>query len=453
MTKQRAEPKQRSGRGVRAHRAFVVSVFASVALLAVLCVSYLVFGHGFVERAWSGESAPWLREFVGDEARVPLPHALRTADERAALVLLAAVLALGVAVFVYVLVRRRRGRGLLVGAAVALWLAAEFLLAPILAVPLRLEHFVDAHDPDHWPAGRRGGRGWNADGLRQIREPEEYVEAEFNIVFLGDSFTMGLGLDRPHEEAFPHLAEAGLRALRPAAKVRTANFAWVDASPLLSLRRLRALGATYHPDLVVLCVDMSDPYDDIEWRNLIERRGLCAWYDRLPLAIGLLRLYLPALHRRLYDLTTDGNLPLHRTFHSEMPFAESEPFLAELRSNIEALATAAGDLDAGFCVLVLPRWYQFDERECPEDPDMLFPHSRHTVLGPYSVELFGWFEAWSESANFPIGSLLTDFRATEVFPTCFPDDPHWNAAGHRVAADAIVRKLLPIVDAGLSRRR
>ena len=39
--------------------------------------------------------------------------------------------------------------------------------------------------------------------------------------------------------------------------------------------------------------------------------------------------------------------------------------------------------------------------------------------------------------------LLEDFLSTDVFPTCFRDDPHWNPAGHRVAAEAIVEKLGP----------
>ena len=37
------------------------------------------------------------------------------------------------------------------------------------------------------------------------------------------------------------------------------------------------------------------------------------------------------------------------------------------------------------------------------------------------------------------------FRATDAFPTCFDDDPHWNPAGHRVAAEAIADAIGPLV--------
>jgi hypothetical protein len=41
----------------------------------------------------------------------------------------------------------------------------------------------------------------------------------------------------------------------------------------------------------------------------------------------------------------------------------------------------------------------------------------------------------------PVYSLLPTFLETEVFPTCFEDDPHWNADGARVAAERIAEIL------------
>ena len=45
--------------------------------------------------------------------------------------------------------------------------------------------------------------------------------------------------------------------------------------------------------------------------------------------------------------------------------------------------------------------------------------------------------------------VLADFLATDAYPTCFPDDPHWNAEGHRIAAEAIARELGPIIESRL----
>lgn len=70
-----------------------------------------------------------------------------------------------------------------------------------------------------------------------------------------------------------------------------------------------------------------------------------------------------------------------------------------------------------------------------------------------SREPFRFFDEVRPSKPYPIYSLLEDFRANTEFPTCFEDDPHWNATGHRVAARALMRYLEPIVGELAEERR
>ena len=93
-------------------------------------------------------------------------------------------------------------------------------------------------------------RETNGDGIRDAREADAYREEDWNIVFLGDSFVYGLGVER--DEAIPRQFEQILAQRSPEKRIRAANFGWVSSSPLLSYRLLRDIGRRYKPDVVVM---------------------------------------------------------------------------------------------------------------------------------------------------------------------------------------------------------
>ena len=351
------------------------------------------------------------------------------------------VLAWALTTLVYVLVRIRPGwiAGTLL--TLGVYLAAETFAAPKLAGVLALDQYVLVVNPDHRPPG--GRPGWNADGLPQTLERDAFEGPGLNVMFLGDSFTQGSMLARPLEDAFPHVVGRDLAERITGVDVRVANFGWSSSSPLLSLRRMRDIGAAYAPDLVVLCLDMTDPHDDIKWRNLLERRGICALYERIPMTVAALNRLAPELFWDLYSASVGGNLPYHRYFATEQPLDDSRPFLEPVTANIDAIAALAGELGAEFQLVVFPRWFQYDERECPNDWEMDEPRARHTVLGPHSLAIFDWALELSAARPYPVHSLLDAFRSSDVFPTCLDDDPHWNPDGHRIAADAILDAIWP----------
>ena len=130
----------------------------------------------------------------------------------------------------------------------------------------------------------------NFDGIRSTREAEAFREEDTNVVFLGDSFVFGLRLSA--EESIPSLVEEMAREAHPGRRINVANFGWISASPLLSLRLLRDIGARYHPDTILLGLDMTDFHDDLKYARLIDRTGIFRGLSVTPISIWMARKLL-----------------------------------------------------------------------------------------------------------------------------------------------------------------
>ena len=349
---------------------------------------------------------------------------------RAGLVVLVGAAGVALAVAARRLSARLAAVVLAIGVSAASALAIELLAAPFLIVPLGLYNYYFVLDVDHRFPPSNPALGTNADGIRSAREAEAFPAAGENLVFLGDSFTFGLGVTS--DEAFPAVTEALLRRRLDRDDIRVANFGWTSSSPLLSRRQLEDIGARYHPDLVVFALDMTDFHDDLKYGRMLERRGLYWWYDKVPITLHLLERHAPAIFERLYRSGT-GGLPRQRFFATERPLTETRDQLGPVVENLERLAGAARGMGADFAVLLLPRCFQYSAEESPGNREA----AEYTVLGPHSLEPFRFFASLEGKLSFPVLSLLPAFRDTTVFPTCLADDPHWTAAGHRVAAEAI----------------
>lgn len=278
--------------------------------------------------------------------------------------------------------------------------------------------------------------GINADGLRSDRDADAFTEEAFNIILLGDSFVMGLYLT--DQQTIPSQLEALIRSRRPGREVNVLNFGWISSSPLLSLRQLRDIGAKYHPDLVVDCVDMTDFQDDLKYARFLERRGVYALARFVPVtflsvrkAISFVRP-LDWLHEAIFGF------PGHRFFPVRAPLSETEEWLEPLRRNVDAIADHARNvLGVPFALCIFPRSFQYSKREAPEN----WEAGEYEVLGPHAHEPFRFFERVASESDYPVYSLLPDFLSTSQFPTCFEGDPHWTPVGANVAAKAIYHYL------------
>lgn len=312
-------------------------------------------------------------------------------------------------------------------ALLAWWLGVETFASPHLSKVFNLRNYYFVLDVDHIPMDG------NSDNVRDEREAWAFTPEGFNIVFLGDSFTYGELLET--DQTIVRVAERVLDAAF-AAEVRCANFGWTSSSPLLTWRRLVAIGDKYSPDMVVQCVDMTDFQDDVKYANMLEGRGLYGVYDRIPLTLKILSRYTPGLFQRWWKRTND-NVPVQRFFPTELPLEETRPFLMPLVENLNRIHAWCAERKIPFVVFVLPRHYQYSDREAPRS----WEKGRYQPLGPNSLAPFRFFEEIGPSLPYPVHSLLGTFQETEVFPTCFDHDPHWNAEGARIAGEAIAEVL------------
>lgn len=322
------------------------------------------------------------------------------------------------------------------------WMGVELLAAPFLVMTLSLWHYGIMQDVDHRPL--YVGNGYNSDSLRETPESSAFRPEGMNILFLGDSFTMGAGVEG--SEAFPARVGASLRAAHPGLDIQVANMGWISSSPLLAYRLLSAIGDKYQPKIVLMCVDMTDFDDDIKYQHMLDRDGLYALYDRIPITLHYFRIWAPDAYARLVSWSV-GGAPTKRFFITEAPLEETRKDFEALMSNVRKIREWCRARDADFVLVILPRSYQHSDRECPNN----WEKAEYTQLGPYCLEPFRYFDELRPKVDFPIVSLLDEFRSAPEFPLCRDDDPHWNPAGHEVAARGIVRELEPIVARRLRR--
>lgn len=283
--------------------------------------------------------------------------------------------------------------------------------------------------------------GINSDNIRCRVEATDFSDETFNIIVLGDSFVFGLYLDET--ETVPAHLERLYRERSPEKRVRVLNFGWPSSSPGPCYRLLVDIGAKYKPDLVIDCLDLTDFFNDFESQS--KRR-----YWNFSPTVHLLRSIgfesaMVELRDAWRPRTWFGGgqiqglpVPNNWQFVANQPLAHSLPYMRETEKHLRLINDHCRDvLHVPFVTVMIPRNFQYSDRECPDDPNRIY----YTPLGPYVREPERWFRELKSRVDFPCESLLTWFEESPVFPKCFPKDPHWVSAGCAVAAEGIARAL------------
>jgi hypothetical protein len=314
------------------------------------------------------------------------------------------------------------------------WMLFEYFGAKILKSRINKEYYADV---DHHPKPNQ--KGFNADGIRTYRNTplSSFTEDTYNIIFLGDSFTMGLLAEKGTAEvAFPFHVNRLMneRGITPTPLV--ANFGWTSSSPLLDYRRLVSIGRKYKPKLVVLCLDISDFYDDISYKYLLNERNIFSPSRYIMQNLSLTPYWTNIKNKFGYSI----DLPDQQYFIVNQPLSKSESYLTEIENNIGRIHKfCTEELNVPFILILLPRGIQYNKDESPNDITAV--NGFYKPMGPYVLEPFKWLKRYKAKVSFPVFSLLEDFKNSKVFPTCFKNDPHYNKKGHRVAGQAIFRIL------------
>ncbi len=85
----------------------------------------------------------------------------------------------------------------------------------------------------------------------------------------------------------------------------------------------------------------------------------------------------------------------------------------------------------------MPRYFHWNDAECPRN----WEGFRYKVNEPYEEEYLRFSPRPRRAEPFPVWGLVDDFRAWRGGPLVFDQDPHWNEAGHLLAARTVARKL------------
>ena len=429
-------------RPARRHRAFLVFTASYAALLLLLVLAWTLLGESLVLDWNAGHGHRWVHAWLDPRRGQPLEAVQRIArGDFWSWVLLATSL-WGLVALGYLVAGVWRKPWLLLLVPLVWWVGLELLIAPHLNFPLWLVHYNLIRNVDHRPTATQGD--YNSDSLRGTPEPGQFRPENLNLVFLGDSFTAGLFVAA--EEAFPSRVRELLRARHPGVGIETANFGWPSSSPVLSHRWLVDIGEKYSPDVVLMCVDMTDFGDDLRYARMLERRGLYWAYDKFPLTLKLFQQLAPVRYREVLAQSV-GDIPPRRYFVTDAPLEENRVWMEPLVEHVAAIDRWCDEHGADFVLVVIPRHYQYTELEVARDSEA----NEYTELGPYVRAPFRFFEELRGKVDYPILPLLADFATSDLHPHCFEDNSHWNAAGHQIAAEAILRGIEPIVARRLAR--
>ena len=318
------------------------------------------------------------------------------------------------------------------------WIVITLLILPIglllfeKIVPrfMTPERRAFLRDVDH--RVKPGEYGTNSDGIRTAKEAVEFHQEDTNVIFLGDSFVWGSFL--PVDQTIPAQFERLAQTQHPDRGINAANFAWVSSSPILSYRLLKDIGPKYNPNIVILCIDMTDFSDDILYRHRIDKVGIFKLSEVAPLTT--LSLVKFGRLTGTYKYLVGMDYPRQMFYATNQPLEKSEPFMSYMMVSVnEIYEYTTNDLQARFLVVVLPRGFQYSDRETPKN----WEGKEYQALGPYVLEPFRYFDRIRPERPYPIYSLLDDFKQSNVFPTTWETDPHYNQAGAGIAALAIYR--------------
>jgi hypothetical protein len=273
----------------------------------------------------------------------------------------------------------------------------------------------------------------NTDNIRFHREASDIRDEDISVIFLGDSFVYGFLLS--HRAAIPYQFEEIAEQKYPNKTIHGVNFGWVSASPLLELELLKKIGHRYKPDVVILDLDLGDFHDDAVYELIRERRRIFILADWLPATTFLIEGFLNQLSPAQYQNVM--GIPKAHLYVNENPINVSRPFMeAYTIKNVDLIYQYTTEvLGAKFIFAVNPKTFHYNEKESPLNwqKDIV----RRT---PHSFEIFEYLKELSKSKPYPIITLLEAFQKTDVFPTAFERDAHWNRAGYRIAATELVRQ-------------
>jgi hypothetical protein len=309
----------------------------------------------------------------------------------------------------------------------------------------------------------------NEDGFRTRYSRAEFLAKQHRVLLLGDSYVFGLGV--AEEDSLARRLEAELTKLLAerggGGEVAVLNTGVISYSPLLERAAFRHFASAYRPTATLLFLDVNDIGDDYQYgrenvsrdpgeprwavpdrprkRGLCEASALCK--ASRPLHSKLLLPFATLAKRRggaaedydyyRFEVKVGGKVEKDRFFVLRHPLAETRPYFEATLAHVEALARDVEAAGSSFGLVVVPRYFHWNDAECPRN----WEGFRYKVDEPFENEYLRFFDEAAARESFPVWGLVEEFRAFSGGPLVFEQDPHWNEAGHLLAARAVAARL------------
>ena len=257
-------------------------------------------------------------------------------------------------------------------------------------------------------------------------------------LLLGDSFTEAVGVS--YQASFAGLLDRAARARG----AEVLNAAVLSYAPSLYFRKARYLldHRGLKIDAMVVAIDVSDPYDEIE-RYRAEPNGQIvtaeppeAWPRRLSLwlrvhtvwgrVLGSLALAQERLTKSLP--TAAGDMPSRWACRGDAPTPWGGRGLARAAEGMDSLLQLASGRGLPLAVVIYPWEDQIvrgERRSCQSD----------------------FWSSWAAERRVPLVNLYPLFVGREPMDSVvrkyfIPFDVHWSAAGHRLVADSLMASVV-----------
>jgi hypothetical protein len=309
----------------------------------------------------------------------------------------------------------------------------------------------------------------NSLGLRDREFAIPKPPKTFRILMLGDSFTAGEGVNV--EQTFSKRLESVLnKHVAEGERIEVVNAGVGSYSPLLEFLYLRYDGLQLEPDLVILNMDLSDLYDDIQYSAYVQLDDhgvpiavppgrMTAAHSGISLLSGMFagvkdflkehthlynfirfRIYLYSERKkregdREGDLRYDKLAQLRPNYHNrgDSDWALTFKYILLMRDTLQRR-------NIDFWMTLYPYGMQVNGREWSEgrkywgfEPD--------TVYSTWPQERM---EKFCRQNGIEVLNMCNDFKHTSTHqPLYLVFDGHWTPAGHDLAARLLYRKLVP----------
>lgn len=300
----------------------------------------------------------------------------------------------------------------------------------------------------------------NSLGLRnpEIKTPKP--KDTVRILFVGDSYTAGWGVEE--NEAFPRVAQTVLSQKFPQKKIEVINAGLPAAGPNYFYLFMKNEGVKLNPDIVVVGFWMVKHIPDnayyTEWRavdndglptkviNKTEMRDFTG--NKIPIDVPF-KLTVPFLkYSHVFAAVADRLFPYDDKYSQGILISargclykdechDLDDAKAKTKKLFWGIKKITDGIGAKLLVAFIPAEFQLD-RQARIKYGIAVPLLPSDKEYPYQE--FGGFFAENGIDSLDMRTAFRDAKKTEG-QFYFKTDNHWNAEGHRVAAEAVSDKL------------